>query len=91
MPCLSVRKERNLTAHIFCTKMFHVEQNQEREEGMFHVEHKKKKDSGRSKCSTWNIAQKSRKENQLKCKAKKKNRSETAKKNTARKGGIFIR
>lgn len=62
-----------ISRHIFSAQRCSTwSKNQERKEGMFHVEHKRRKGSGRRKCSTWNIAQKSRKENQLKCKAKKK-------------------
>ena len=43
VPCLFARKERNLTAYIFRTKMFHVEQKSREERGMFHVEHKKER------------------------------------------------
>ena len=46
--------------------------NQEREEGMFHVEHKKKRTAGGANVPRGTSPKKSRKENQLKCKAKKK-------------------
>ncbi|HJC78782.1 MAG TPA: hypothetical protein H9927_05595, partial [Candidatus Alistipes merdipullorum] len=45
-PRLFARKERNLTAYIFRTKMFHVEQKSREERGMFHVEHKKERAAG---------------------------------------------
>ena len=71
VPYLSVRKERNLTAYIFHTKMFHVEQKSREERGMFHVEHKKERVAEDVNVPRGTISGKKEK-NQLKCKAKKK-------------------
>lgn len=76
---VSARKERNLTTYIFRTKMFHVEQKSREGRGMFHVEHKKERAAGGVNVPRGTMSGKKEK-NQLKCKAKKKNRSETAKK-----------
>ena len=79
MPCLSVRKERNLTTYIFRTKMFHVEQKSREERGMFHVEHKKERAAEGVNVPRGTMSGKKEK-NQLKCKAKKKNPIENGQK-----------
>ena len=79
-PRLFARKERNLTTYIFRTKMFHVEQKSREERGMFHVEHKKERAAGGVNVPRGTSPKKSRRENQPKCKAKKKNPAENGQK-----------
>lgn len=71
-----------ISRHIFSAQRCSTwSKNQEREEGMFHVEHKKERTAGGVNVPRGTSPKKSRKENQLKCKAKKKkNRPETVKK-----------
>ena len=57
---------------------------------MFHVEHKMKRTAGGVNVPRGTMSGKKEK-NQLKCKAKKKKTDLKRQKNTARKGGIFIR